>query len=77
MDTRDRKFGGHLMVEGASLTLFKTAIDSLSAKLNLQTNRAGDRTIGGETQERFPQRTRQDRHVATSTTTQERSKPGR
>src|SRR6266567_1794229 len=30
MDTRDRKFGGHLMVEGASLTLFKTAIDNLS-----------------------------------------------
>src|SRR6266480_5437415 len=25
MDTRDRKFGGHLMVEGASLTFFKTA----------------------------------------------------
>ena len=36
MDTRDRKFGGHLMVEGASLTLFKTAIDNLSAKLNLK-----------------------------------------
>jgi hypothetical protein len=37
MDTRDRKFGGHLMVEGASLTFFKTAIDNLSAKLNLKT----------------------------------------
>jgi hypothetical protein len=37
MDTRGRKFGGHLMVEGASLTLFKTAIDNLSAKLNLKT----------------------------------------
>jgi hypothetical protein len=36
MDTRDRKFGGHLMVEGASLTFFKTAIDNLSAKLNLR-----------------------------------------
>ncbi|HZR04544.1 MAG TPA: hypothetical protein VFA61_01795 [Candidatus Udaeobacter sp.] len=36
MDTRDRKFGGHLMVEGASLTFFKTAIDNLSAKLNLK-----------------------------------------
>ena len=36
MDTRDRKFGGHLMVEGTSLTLFKTAIDNLSAKLNLK-----------------------------------------
>jgi hypothetical protein len=38
MDTRDRKFGGHLMVEGASLTFFKTAIDNLSAKLNLKAN---------------------------------------
>jgi hypothetical protein len=37
MDTRDRKVGGHLMVEGASLTFFKTAIDNLSAKLNLKT----------------------------------------
>jgi len=37
MDTRDRKFGGHLMVEGASLTFFKTAIDNFSAKLNLKT----------------------------------------
>src|SRR5437762_2730210 len=36
MDTRDRKFGGHLTVEGASLTFFKTAIDNLSAKLNLK-----------------------------------------
>ena len=36
MDTRDRKFGGHLMVEGAALTFFKTAIDNLSAKLNLK-----------------------------------------
>ena len=36
MDTRDRKFGGHLMVEGASLTFYKTAIDNLSAKLNLK-----------------------------------------
>src|SRR5204862_3443829 len=36
MDTRDRKFVGHLMVEGASLTFFKTAIDNLSAKLNLK-----------------------------------------
>jgi hypothetical protein len=38
MDTRDRKFGGHLMVEGASLTFFKTGIDNLSAKLNLKAN---------------------------------------
>ncbi|MBO0696257.1 MAG: hypothetical protein J2P56_09185, partial [Verrucomicrobia bacterium] len=37
MDTRDRKFGGHLMVEGTSLTFFKTAIDNLTAKLNLKT----------------------------------------
>jgi hypothetical protein len=37
MDTRDRKFGGHLVVEGASLTFFRTAIDNLSAKLNLKT----------------------------------------
>jgi len=36
MDTRDRKFGGHLAVEGASLTFFKTAVDILSAKLNLK-----------------------------------------
>src|SRR6266480_1826119 len=36
MDTRDRKFGGHLAVEGASLTFFKTGIDSLAAKVNLK-----------------------------------------
>ena len=36
MDTRDRKFGGHLALDGASLTFFKTAIDTLSAKLNLK-----------------------------------------
>jgi hypothetical protein len=36
MDTRDRKFGGHLEVEGAFLTFFKTGIDSLAAKLNLR-----------------------------------------
>jgi len=36
MDTRDRKFGGHLAVEGTSLTFFKTAVDTLSAKLNLK-----------------------------------------
>jgi hypothetical protein len=38
MDTRDRKFAGRLMVEGASLTFFNTAIDNLSAKLNLKAN---------------------------------------
>jgi hypothetical protein len=36
MDTRDRKFDSHLMVEGSALTFFKTAIDNLSAKLNLK-----------------------------------------
>jgi hypothetical protein len=36
MNTRDRKLGGHLTFDGASLTLFKTAIDTLSAKLNLK-----------------------------------------
>src|SRR5882724_3010116 len=36
MDTRDRKFGGHLAVEGTSLTFFKTGIDSLAANLNLR-----------------------------------------
>jgi hypothetical protein len=36
MDTRDRKFGGRLAVEGVSLTFFKTAVDTLSAKLNLK-----------------------------------------
>ncbi len=36
MNTRNRKFGGHLTFDGASLTLFKTAIDTLSAKLTLK-----------------------------------------
>jgi len=36
MNTRNRKFGGHLIFDGASLTLFKTAIDTLSARLNLK-----------------------------------------
>ena len=36
MDTRDRKFGGHLVIQGASLTFFNSAIDSLDAKLNLK-----------------------------------------
>src|SRR6184192_600867 len=36
MDTRDRKFGGRLAIEGASLTFFKTEIDSLAAKVNLK-----------------------------------------
>jgi hypothetical protein len=38
MNTRNRKFGGHLRFDGASLTLFKTAIDTLSANLNLKPN---------------------------------------
>jgi hypothetical protein len=36
MNTRNRKLGGHLTFDGVSLTLFKTAIDNLSAKLNLK-----------------------------------------
>ena len=36
MNTRNRKLGGHLTFDGVSLTLFKTAIDTLGAKLNLK-----------------------------------------
>ena len=36
LNTRARQLEGNLTVEGAALTLFKTAIDSLSAKLKLQ-----------------------------------------
>src|SRR5207247_9001445 len=36
MDTRDRKCSGRLAIEGASLTFFKTDIDSLAAKVNLK-----------------------------------------
>jgi hypothetical protein len=36
MDTRDRKFGGRLALEGAGLTFFKSAVDSVSARLNLK-----------------------------------------
>lgn len=36
MDTRGRKFGGHLAIQGASLTFFNNAVDSLGAKLNLK-----------------------------------------
>jgi hypothetical protein len=35
MDTRGRKVGGHLAIQGASLTFFNSAVDSLDAKLNL------------------------------------------
>src|SRR5213594_1055405 len=36
LNTQARQLGGNLTVEGTSLTLFETAIDSLSAKLKLQ-----------------------------------------
>jgi len=36
MNARDRKIGGHLAVSGAALKIFKTSIDTLSAKLNLK-----------------------------------------
>lgn len=36
MDTRDRKFGGHVTLQGASLTFFNTVVDNLSARLNLK-----------------------------------------
>ena len=36
LNTQARQLSGNLTVEGAALTLFKTAIDSLSAKLKLQ-----------------------------------------
>ncbi|PYL61307.1 MAG: hypothetical protein DMF24_07540 [Verrucomicrobia bacterium] len=36
LNTRARQLGGNLMIEGTALTLFKTVIDSLSAKLNLK-----------------------------------------
>src|SRR5439155_859094 len=36
LKTQARQLGGNLSVEGTSLTLFKTAIDSLSANLKLQ-----------------------------------------
>jgi hypothetical protein len=35
MDTRGRKVGGHLAIQGTSLTFFNSAVDSLGAKLNL------------------------------------------
>ena len=37
MNAGARKLGGHLMASGTSLTLFKTSIDKLNAKLNLKT----------------------------------------
>src|SRR3954469_19669464 len=38
MDTHGRNFGGHLAIEGASLTLFAHEIDTLSARVSLQPN---------------------------------------
>jgi len=76
MDTRDRKFGGHLMVEGASLTLFKTAIDNLSAKLNLKATDLEIEQLAMTRKKRFPQRTGQNRSVARAQLFRERSKPG-
>src|SRR5215468_4631665 len=36
MDTTGRKVGGQLAIQGASLTFFNSAVDSLGAKLNLK-----------------------------------------
>ncbi len=36
LNTRERKIGGHLTASGASLSIFKTQIDKLTAKLNLK-----------------------------------------
>ena len=36
INTRERKIGGHLTVAGNSLSIFKTQIDNLTAKLNLK-----------------------------------------
>jgi len=36
MNARDRKIGGQLTANGASLRVFKTSVDALSAKLNLE-----------------------------------------
>src|SRR5262249_30627833 len=36
MDTHGRNFGGHLAIEGASLTFFRHDIDSFNAKVNLK-----------------------------------------
>ena len=38
MDTHGRNFGGHLAIEGASLTLFAHEIDTLSARVSLKPN---------------------------------------
>jgi hypothetical protein len=36
MDTRGRRVGGHVAIQGASLTFFNNAVDNLAAKLNLK-----------------------------------------
>jgi hypothetical protein len=36
VNARNRKIGGHLMVSGSSLSIFRTKIDSFAAKLNLK-----------------------------------------
>jgi hypothetical protein len=36
VNARNRKIGGHLMVSGSSLSIFRTQIDSFAAKLNLK-----------------------------------------
>ena len=38
MNARDRKIAGHLIASGNSLSIFKTQIDNLTAKLNLKAN---------------------------------------
>ena len=38
MDTRDRKFGGRVALEGSSLTLFGAGIDRVAANLELKSN---------------------------------------
>src|SRR5437868_8662673 len=38
MDTHGRNFGGHLAIEGASVTLFAHEIDTLTASISLQPN---------------------------------------
>jgi hypothetical protein len=65
MNARDRKIGGHL-TRRRSADPFKTAIDKLSAKLNLRATEL-NRTVRFEAQERCPHCARQDRHVARTT----------
>jgi hypothetical protein len=41
VNARNRKIGGHLTVSGSSLSIFRTKIDSLAAKLNLKGSKMG------------------------------------